>query len=205
MAAKTLKDKKYAAKNKRKSGCGGPGQSPRNGPHSQGSRYGGGRGNGGRWNFPNRMGSSFQPYPSYPPRQQGFQTRPPFQAHGNAGRSFSGRNGNRFNGRDYRPPQGRGNYNNYNNGGQQHYAESHYQEADSFVPEGTVPDGNQGRLPSAEAGARQDQHFQQQHYYINPYDQIEQDVSDTAEHYHYYTDQYGMNGDEHQQEYPADY
>jgi len=168
MAAKTLKDKKYAAQNKRKSGRGGPGRSPRNGPRSQGSRYGGGRGNGGRGGFQNRMVPQFQPYPNYQGRSQGFQSRPPFQRNGNPGRAFGNRapsgrfQGRGFQGRGYRPPQGRGNFNNngqqhHHNEIQQNYAESHYQEADSFVPDGTVPDGNQGGWPSADAGARYDQ------------------------------------------------
>ena len=217
MAAKTLKDKKYAAQTNRKSGRNTQGRSPRNGPRSQGSRYGGGRGNGGRFGggFQNRMVPQFQPYPNYQGRSQGFQTRPPFQRNGNQGRAFGNRAPNgRFQGRGYRPPQGRGNY----NGGQQHhhnetptnYAESHYQEADSFVPDGTVPDGNQGGWPSADAGARYDQQQEQQfqQYYSNAYDQAQQEFEHDAGEHFYQDESPAYSGyDEPQfyQHYPADY
>mmetsp|Transcript_1730 Transcript_1730/g.3806 ORF Transcript_1730/g.3806 Transcript_1730/m.3806 type:complete len:290 (+) Transcript_1730:31-900(+) len=187
----------------------------RNGPRYQGPRGGrGGRGRGGRFGFNRPRLPPSQPYPNYQgfrSQNQNYQNRNYYQGNPQAQqrfppRNYGGRYGNYQGGRNQgnrnqgnRAPMNAPGRGYYNNRPQQHYAESHFnhQEAgNSFVPEGNVPDGNQGGMPYAEAhGAGQDQ---QEHYHH----QVRQYAQQPSDGY-YYGDQgqyfddsyYGSYGD----------
>jgi len=171
-ATKILKDNTHAAKERvrERTGRAGPHRS-RTGSYNHRSSHRGGRSNGNSRYGDRRLGS--QPYPSYnnQGQQNGGNRYPPRSTSNYQGRpTGNNQNQRRFgnqatNNRSTGNSQGRGSQNH-------HYAESHYnQEAECFVPDGTVPVEDQGGMPqggmpSAEEQRAEEQPDQDDQYFV---------------------------------------